>query len=248
MWCLYHLDVDRNQLHDLAGEQPELLDELRQLWEQEAAVYNGYPLEDRTVADFATMEQPSVSGRTGRLVLFPGGSEVPERSFPIIGRSFSITAALTVTDPAARGVIFAGGGRFGGHALYLLDGVLHYVYNWLGELEQKLSASAPLPTGEIVVGMDFRKTGADGPSPTGTATLYAGADAVAARAIKVQPAYFSLSGEGSNVGRDRGQPVTTDYHAPFPLTGATVTEVVVTAGKDVSLDYEREMKAAFSRD
>ncbi|MGW2660805.1 arylsulfatase [Nocardia tengchongensis] len=247
-WCLYHLDTDRNQMKDLAAEKPELLAELKQVWEDEAKLYNGYPLEDRTVADFAGMEQPSVSSKTGRMVLFPGGSEVPERSFPIVGRSFSITATLNVTDPKAEGVIFAGGGRFGGHALYLMDGTLHYVYNWLGELEQKIVASRPLTAGKTVVGMDFRKEGTDGPSPTGTATLYIESDTVASEKIKVQPAYFSLSGEGSNVGRDRGQPVSSDYDSPFALTGATIGDVVITAGTDVSMDYERELKANFQRD
>ena len=180
--------------------------------------------------------------------LFPGASEVPERSFPIVGRSFSVTASLTITEPTAAGVVFASGGRFGGHALYLLDGVLHYVYNWLGALEQKLTAPAPLPTGEVVVGVEFRKTGVDGPSPTGTATLHIDNGTVASDTIKVQPGYFSLTGEGSNIGRDRGQAVSSDYASPFPITGATIGSVVCTAGDDVSLDYERELAAMYERD
>ncbi|WP_328390293.1 arylsulfatase [Nocardia sp. NBC_00416] len=247
-WCLYHLERDRNQLHDLAQEKPELLAELQQLWEQEAGKYHGYPLDDRTAADLAELDQPSVAGKAGRMELFPGASEVPERSFPIVGRSFAVTASLTVTDPGSHGVIFASGGRFGGHTLYLLDGVLHYTYNWLGELEQKLIAPTPLPTGLVVVGMDFTKTGVDGPSPTGTAVLHIDDDTVADATIKVQPGYFSLTGEGSNIGRDRGQAVSSDYTGPFPLTGATVASVVITAGEDVSLDYEREFAAIHQRD
>ncbi|NED69487.1 sulfatase-like hydrolase/transferase, partial [Streptomyces sp. SID10244] len=45
-WVLYHLDHDRNQMHDLAGEKPELLAELKALWDEQAATYNGYPLDD----------------------------------------------------------------------------------------------------------------------------------------------------------------------------------------------------------
>lgn len=247
-WVLYHLETDRNQMQDLAAELPDKLGELKALWESEAAQYQGYPLEDRTVAEFATMEQPSVSGRTGRLVLYPGGSEVPERSFPIVGRSFSVFAVIDVTDATPNGVIFAGGGRFGGHALFLIDGILHYVYNWLGEVEQTVSASIPLQVGRVAVGIEFDKTGSDGPSPTGTATLRIADDVVASAAIKVQPAFFSLSGEGTNVGRDRGQPVTTKYQAPFALTGATIDHVVVTAGTDVTMDYQREMEAMGLRD
>ena len=36
------------------------------------------------------------------------------------------------------GVLFSHGGRFGGHALYVKDNRLHYVYNFLGSEEQKI--------------------------------------------------------------------------------------------------------------
>ncbi|WP_329539866.1 arylsulfatase [Streptomyces sp. NBC_01358] len=248
-WVLHHLDHDRNQMHDLAAEKPELLAELIALWDEQAGIFNGYPLDDRTAADLNSIEQPSVADTSGRLVLLPGGAEIPERSFVIIGRSFSVSATLTVDDPQASGILFASGGRFGGHSLYLLDGVPHYVYNWLGELEQKLASTAPVATGRtVVVGAEFTKTGVAESSPTGTARLLVDGHVVAEHEIKVQPAFFSLSGEGSNVGRDRGQPVSSDYRSPFALTGATIDHVVVTTGDDISIDFERESEALFRRD
>ena len=42
--------------------------------------------------------------------------------------------------PGAQGVLFAHGARFGGHALYVKDNRLHYVYNCVGSLEQKIVA------------------------------------------------------------------------------------------------------------
>lgn len=248
-WVLYHLDHDRNQMNDLAAEKPELLAELVSLWDEQAAVYGGYPLDDRTAADLNSIEQPSVADTSGRLTLLPGGSEIPERSFPIIGRSFSISATVMVQDARAAGILFASGGRFGGHSLYLLDGVPHYVYNWLGEIEQKLVAAEPVTAGQtLVIGAEFVKTGSDGASPTGTARLLVDGHVVAEHGIKVQPAFFSLSGEGSNVGRDRGQPVSSDYRSPFALTGATIDHVVVSAGDDISIDFDRESEALFRRD
>ncbi len=62
-------------------------------------------------------------------------------------------------------------------------------------------------------GVEFAKTGTDGRFPTGTATLYIDGDVVATQHA-VQPGFFSLSGEGNNVGRDRGQPVSNDYAPP----------------------------------
>jgi arylsulfatase len=49
-------------------------------------------------------------------------------------------------------VLFAHGSRFGGHALYIKDDRLHYVYNWVGSIEQKIVASKDVPTGEKLNG------------------------------------------------------------------------------------------------
>jgi arylsulfatase len=182
------------------------------------------------------------------ILLYPGGAEIPERVLPIAGRSFRVIAWLTINDPGCEGAIFAGGGRFGGHSLYIKDGHLHYVYNVLGQQEQKLSSPDPIGTGHMSLGVEFTKTGRDGTFPTGTATLHINDREVASLPIRVQPSFFSLSGEGSNVGRDRGQPVSSDYTSPFALTGATVDHVLLKPGDDTYLDLERETEAAFRRD
>ena len=58
------------------------------------------------------------------------------------GRSYKILADVEdarprnkcrkITDANCSGVIFAHGSRFGGHALFIKDKKLHYVYNFLG--------------------------------------------------------------------------------------------------------------------
>ena len=53
------------------------------------------------------------------------------------GRSYKIIADVDLTADA-HGVIFAHGSRFGGHALFIKDRKLYYVYNFLGiKPEQK---------------------------------------------------------------------------------------------------------------
>ena len=47
-WELYHTDVDRSELHDLAAEQPEKLRELINLWFAEAGRNAAFPLDDRS--------------------------------------------------------------------------------------------------------------------------------------------------------------------------------------------------------
>ncbi len=247
-WCLYDLHNDRNQMHDRAGEQPERLAELQALWDEQARRFNGYPLDDRTALELMNLDRPSTIPPGGEIVLYPGGAEIPERVLLIIGRSFRVIAWLSIDATDCEGVVFAGGGRFGGHSLYIKDGHLHYVYNVLGQQEQKLSSPDRLGTGHMSLGIEFTKTGHDGDFPTGTATLHINDQEVASQQIRVQPSFFSLSGEGNNVGRDRGQPVSSDYESPFTLTGATIDHVILKPGEDTYLDLERETEAAFRRD
>jgi len=247
-WALYDLHNDRNQMHDRAADRPELLAELQDLWDEQARLYNGYPLDDRQALELMNVERPSAMGDKGEILLYPGGAEIAERVLPIVGRSFRVIAWMTVDDASCEGVVFAGGGRFGGHSLYIQDGHLHYVYNVLGRFEQKMTSSAPVPTGDVTVGVEFTKTGLDGTLPTGTGVLYVNGEQVATMDMKVQPSFFSLSGEGNNVGRDRGQPVSSDYSSPFALTGARIDRVLFKPGDDPYLDLERESMAAFSRD
>ena len=247
-WRLYHLHADRNQMHDLAEEQPELLAQLKALWDEQAEQYNGYPIDDRSTIELINVERPSAVDANGDILLYPGGAEVPERVLPIVGRSFRVVAQVVVDTPECEGVIFAAGGRFGGHSLFIQDGRLHYVYNLLGRQEQKISSPEPLDTGDMTLGIDFTKTGASGPFPAGTGTLHVNEQPVASMEMRVQPGFFSLSGEGNNVGRDRGQAVSSDYQSPFPLTGATIDHVLLKPGDDVYLHLERETAAAFRRD
>jgi hypothetical protein len=62
-------------------------------------------------------------------------------------------------------VLFARGSRFGGHALYVKDNRLHYVYNFVGSLEQKIVSDEELPTGEqLILSAAFEKEGGTRPA------------------------------------------------------------------------------------
>ncbi len=50
-WELYHTDVDRAELHDLAAEMPDKVRELVNLWFAEAGRNGAFPLEDRVMLE-----------------------------------------------------------------------------------------------------------------------------------------------------------------------------------------------------
>ena len=220
-WELYHTDTDRAELHDLAAEHPDKLRELVNLWFAEAGDNAGFPLDDRSAVEIITTPRPQLASPRDRYVYFPGTAEVPEaQAVNVRNRSYTIGALVDIPAPGAQGVLFAHGSRFGGHALYVKDNRLHYVYNFVGMMEQKIDATEDLPTGEnLILSASFDKDGEDPPDvSTGILSLYHGDTKVGEGRIKTQPGMFSLAGEGLCVGRDSGEPVTGDYPGAHPHT------------------------------
>ena len=250
-WALYHVEEDRSECHDLADKHPELLNELIALWHFEAGQYFGLPLEDRTAIEVLTTPRPQMSPPRDRYVYFPGTLEVPEAvAVNIRGRSYKIAAAVDLT-PDASGVIFAHGSLFGGHALYIKDGKLKYVYDYLGEKAQTLVSDGDLPTGACILGAEFTKTAQQPSETTGDFTLYVNDKAVATlKGGKIQNGKFNLCGEGLNIGRDGGAPVTEDYPGsrPWGFTGGAIDKVVVDVSGEAYLDLEKEAIGMMKRD
>jgi hypothetical protein len=177
-------------------------------------------------------------------------ADVPESvGVNIRRRSYTIAAGVTIDTPEAGGVLFAHGGVGGGHSLYVKDGRLHYVYNWLGERIQKVVADREITAEEHVFTAEFGKTG-DEPngSAIGTLTLYIDTEAVVTAEIVTQPGFFALVGDRICVGWDSGSPVSPDYPSPFPFTGGTINRVVVDVSGDHYVDHEKEVLAYLHRD
>ncbi len=252
-WELYHTDVDRSECHNLAEQEPGRLRDLINLWYAEAGANQAFPLDDRSAIEILTTPRPVMSPPRNRYVYYPGVAEVPEsQAVNIRNRSFVIGALVDLPAPGAQGVIFAHGARFGGHALYVKDNRLHYVYSFVGSLEQMVVATEDLPTGEnLILSASFDKDGEDAPgTATGILSLYHGEKKVGEGRIKTQPGKFSIAGEGLCVGRDGGEPVTDDYPGsmPWPFTGGTINRVAVDVSGEPYVDLEREAVAMMSRE
>ena len=220
-WELYHVETDRSELHDLAGEHPDKLRELINLWFSEAGRNGAFPLDDRSPVEIITTPRPQLTSPRNRYRYFPGVAEVPEaQAVNIRNRDYIVGVWLDIPAPGASGVLFAHGSHFGGHTLYVKDNRLHYVYNFVGMLEQKIDASEDLPVGEnLILSAEFVKDGEDKPGVcTGTLSLYHGEKKVGEGQIKTQPATFGLTGSGLTVGRSL-HAITYDYpgERPWPL-------------------------------
>jgi arylsulfatase len=250
-WELYDLRSDRSQIHDLAAQEPDRVEQMKGLWFYYAGIYHGLPLDDRTAREILTSPRPQPSQPRDRYIYYPNCADVPESvGVNIRRRSYTIAAGVNLATPEAEGVLFAHGGVAGGHSLYIQSGHLHYTYNWLGERVQTISSPGPVPTGTHVLTAEFEKTG-DEPetfSATGTLTLYVDTEPVASSEIVTQPGTFTLTGDGICVGRDSASPVSPSYTSPFTFAGGTIERVVIDVSGDHYVDHEKEVVAYLTRD
>jgi arylsulfatase A-like enzyme len=250
-WELYDTVADPTETHDLASEQPEKLRELVNLWFHAAGQYNGFPLLDKTAVEvLADPTRPQVAAPRDRYTYYPDAAEVPEAAaVNIRNRSYGIAVEVDIETPDAAGVLFSHGARFGGHALYVKDRRLKYVYNFVGTHEQVVESTTEIPTGRTVLGASFVREGHEMPA-TGTLSLFIGDRKVGEGRIMTQPGNFSLVGEGLNVGRDPAEPVTDDYAgtSPYAFTGGTIREAVVDVSGEHAVDLEMEATAMMRRE
>jgi arylsulfatase A-like enzyme len=251
-WELYQTDADRAEVHDRAAERPDKLQELINLWYAEAGANGAFPLDDRSPMEILNTPRPQLTAARDRYRYDPDVAAVPEwQAVSIRNRSYSVAAIVTILEPGAQGVVFAHGSHFGGHALYIKDNRLHYVYNYVGSIEQKVVGNEDVPTGvDLILSAVFDKDAQDAVSASGILSLYHGEKKVGAQRIKTQLGNWAIPGEGLRVGRDGGSPVTADYpgERPWAFTGGTIRTVGVDVSGEPYVDLEREAAAMLSRE
>ena len=252
-WELYHTEVDRAELHNLASENRDKVRELQNLWFSEAGRNGAFPLDDRSPLEILLTPRPVLSPPRNRYVYFPNTAEVPEsQAVNVRNRSFAIGALVDIPSAGAQGVLFAHGSPFGGHALYVKDNRLHYVYNFVGMNEQMVVSTVDVPTGtNLILSASFDKQGEDPPGvASGVLSLWHGDAKVGEGQIKTQPGKFMIAGEGLCIGRDGGAGVTADYPGaePWRFTGGTIKRVAIDVSGEPYLDLEREAVAMLMRE
>jgi arylsulfatase len=221
VWELYHVAEDRSESNNLADSLPEKLDSLKSEWYKEAAINNVLPLDDRAAEEMFMVERPNPERPRKIYRYYPKTTAVPEGvAVNVRGRSYTIEATVTV-KPTTRGAIFAHGSRFGGHTMFIKNGKLHYLYNFLGVSNKQydIKIEEKLAPGEYVFKAHFERDPNFVDPDTigisqgiltlsvypinGNKIIYSSSDT-----IQTQPAKFTLSGDGLCIGYDSADPIT----------------------------------------
>ena len=226
-WELYNVAEDFSQAHDVAGEHPEKLKALQQLFDVEARKNEVYPLGGGRAGG-----APSLKAGRSEFTFYPDMEFISARTAPNFAQSHRIVAELMVPNDHAQGIIISYGSRLGGFALYLKDGRLVYDNNFAGLERQTITSSLPLRSGETTITYEFRQRSSQG-TPVGktngnggTGRLYFDGQLVGeAEFPNVDQLSYAFFG-GMSIGRAYDSPVSHGYEIPFPFTG-TIYKVEV---------------------
>jgi arylsulfatase len=239
---LYYLPDDFTQAKDLAAEHPEKVQELNDLFWEEAERYKVLPLLAALSTFFGMLpplpDETTFEYRGDVQNVMPG--MIPR----IYNRSYAITADLVVPEDGAEGVIVANADHLGGFTLYVKDGKVTHTYSMMGVFVFKQVAEEDLPTGDVTVRMEFEADGAT-PATGGDVTLFIDGRPVGnGRMDHTVPVRFS-GYSGMDIGRDNGGVVDRSYERekPFAFTG-TVKKVVFDVKPHLSDQDELELHAA----
>jgi arylsulfatase len=174
------------------------------LWLVEAKKNNALPLNDLDIGGIHALEYKVAPPENGRYVYYPGTTEIPEasaaRTLECPSRSWRRSSS-----PPTRRCDRLAGSRFGGYTLFVKDGQLCFVYNFLGiPPEQKLGCQAP-KSGKHVVGVGFeKKSMGENNEVLGRMTLYVDEKPAGSGDFRTQSGHYALAGEGLAIGYDSG--------------------------------------------
>lgn len=250
-WELYHVDVDWAENHNIAQENPAKLAELIEQWYEEATRYHVFPIDGRGTQRLLE-PRPKVSEPRARYVMYPGTQAVPAGAGPnVLNRTHSIAADVEIADgSAATGMLFRHGGTDGGYALFMRDGFLHYVHNYVALDYFHLVSPEPIAPGAHELRYEFEVTAppdfAHGHGAAGRGQLYVDRVLVAEMELPyTTPLMFGLT-SGIEVGVAHGAPIGDLWQPDFPFSDI-IRRVTVDVSGEVIVDLELEARNAMAQ-
>lgn len=226
VWELYDLKKDFNQSNNLAGEMPEMVVKMKEIFAVEAARNKVFPVG----GGLYTQLHPDELISTGitQWKFFEGMTRTPEFTAPRLGAlNNNVTVDIDIQE-GAKGVIYALGGMSGGVTLFIDGGDLVYEYNSLSVKRKQIRTEKPLAVGAHKILIETRFTTKKRGGPIDVALSIDGNEVARGTVELSIPLAFTAS-ETFDIGTDLGSPVSSSYYeqAPNALVNAKINEVFV---------------------
>ena len=217
VWELYHISEDFAQMNNLAVQEPERLEKMKQLFLTQAKENLVFPIgagiwlrlhpEDRIKTPYTSWTFDSATTR------------MPEFTAPGLGRQSTLVTIQADLKDNATGVLYALGGGSGGLTLFMDQGQLNYEYNMM--LIERYKAQTPkLSAGKHTIEVETILKSPKPLSPADVVIRVDGKEMGRTIVARTVPAAFTAS-ETFDVGMDLGSPVSLDYEKrrPFAFNG-----------------------------
>ena len=222
VWELYQVSEDFSEATDVADQYPAKLEELIQIFDDEAWKYNVYPLYDDMIRRLGAQQDRLFGDQKEFIYYAPGAVRIAEKSSaPVKNRSHTIETTIDLKGDE-EGVIAAVGGMTGGYTMFIQGNRLFFDYNFLDGVYYTMS-SRSLPEGPTDLKYNFIKTG----EFAGTGQLFVNGEKVDEIEMpQMHIATYSLA-ETFDIGRDTGTQVSKLYKGPFIFNG-DLDRVIIT--------------------
>jgi arylsulfatase A-like enzyme len=156
-WELFNTDEDFSESKNLAGQYPEKLRELIDLWWHEAGKYGVLPLAEshlKKTENFNSKKMYRYAPAKPR-THYTYYSEFTAGPGPRLAQDSFTAKAYVSYKSGDEGVLFASGDNIGGYALYIQKGKLKFHYNWLTFRHFHIDSDIELPEGDLELAFDF---------------------------------------------------------------------------------------------
>ncbi len=227
IWQLYDLRSDFSESTDLAAREPAKLEEMKRLFQQEAAANQVLPISGPRLFGRGL---PDLSAGVKQATYHAGAVGIPETALPKVqNRSWGISATVQTT-PAAQGVVAAVGGESAGWTVFIdADHRAVFRYRAYDIQTLDLRSTAPLPGGEHRIDVDIAYQGPGFASGAQVTLSVDGHNESTGKLAMTLPTYFTID-ETFDVGIDRGSPVgdyPVDRSPGYAFTGGTIEGVTI---------------------
>ena len=226
---LYDLNTDFSQSKNIAGEHPDKVKEMKQMFIAEAKKHQVFPM-DASVAARIVAPRPNITAGRTEFVYTKPMVGLPQGDSPsLLNSSYTITADLDVPEGGAEGIILTSGGRFAGYGFYLLKGKPVFLWNLIDLKRIKWEGPAALTPGKHSLEFDFKYDGLgigtlafnnmSGLGRSGTGTLKVDGKEVQTITLPHTLPMTLQWDESFDIGSDTLTGVNdADYQPPFTLT------------------------------
>ncbi len=241
-WELFNLLDDFNETNDLSQSEPERLQQMLDLWWEQAQIYQVLPLDDRFAERFAENAERHLGNRKV-FTFWKGMGHLPSDVAPDLrSRSYRLEASVKPIGANVSGVLIAHGDATSGYSLYIDDnGYLVHDLN-IGGSHQIVRSPDPVPGGSEKLGFQMARS-ANG--TRGVGSLLINGDVVASHETD-NIFFLMISWSGLDIGLDRGTGVSY-YSTPNVFTGDLI-KVTVDLADDQILDGDGIGRAEMMRE